>query len=293
MGEAPTLFDSNLTMDEKRDIVDHVEITSVNEDEAALVKSLKRKWDTRILPPLFLIYFCSFMDRASIGNASIAGLAKDLNLEGTSYNVALALFFVVYIVVDIPAAWIFGIVGRARFLAGSIFLWGWVTFGLGFITNEVQLYALRCLLGFFEGGLTACLFVYLALFYTRYELQRRIAWFYISGPLSNAVGGLLASGLGQITVGRYRAWRWIFIVEGAATVLVGAACYFILPSWPSKARYLTEEERVLAETRTSMISNTFGHDSEKLEKFNWSRATRGIRDWNTIILALSVRTVQS
>jgi MFS family permease len=274
-------------MDNKAEATDYVEIACMDENSVVDEKRLKRKWDTRVLPVLFLIYFCSFMDRASIGNANIAGLSEDLHLKGRSYNVALALFFVIYIVVDVPAAWIFSLVGRGRFLSASIFFWGWTTFGIGFVNTEAELYALRCVLGLFEGGLTACIFVYLGLFYTRYELQGRIAWFYISAPLSNAVGGLLASGFDRIEVGRYRTWRWIFIIEGAATVLVGVACYFALPNWPSEAKYLTKEEKILAEARTAENSNSFGNEGEQGEAFTLKRATRGIRDWNTAILALS------
>ena len=112
--------------------------------------SLNRKWDFRILPVLFMIFFSSFLDRASIGNASIAGISKDLNLKGHAYNIALALFFIVYLLVDVPATWLFKIVGRGRFLSASVFFWGCTTFGIGFITNDAQLYALRCLLGMFH-----------------------------------------------------------------------------------------------------------------------------------------------
>lgn len=71
--------------------------------DADVDRSLNRKFDFRILPCLFLLFFFSFMDRSSIGNASIAGLNADLGLEGDAYSTALALFFVVYLIVDIPA----------------------------------------------------------------------------------------------------------------------------------------------------------------------------------------------
>ncbi|KPI45310.1 putative transporter [Cyphellophora attinorum] len=272
-------------MSEKAEIAMTEDVTDLNQD--ATYKSLNRKWDFRILPVLFLIFFSSFLDRASIGNASIAGLGKDLSLKGQSYNIALALFFVVYLLVDVPAVWLFKIVGRGRFLSASVVCWGCTTLGIGFVTNEAQLYALRCMLGFFEGGLTPCLFLYLGLFYSRYELQSRIAWFYISAPLSNAVGGLLASGLGQIHVGRYRTWRWIFIVEGAATILLGFFCWFVLPNKPSDAGYLTAEEKVVAEARLAENTNSFGNEAEQREKFNIKKAGRGIFDQNTILIAVA------
>ena len=117
-------------------------------------------------------------------------------------------------------------------------------------------------------------------------MQSRIAWFYISAPLSNAVGGLLASGLGQIHAGNYRGWRWIFIVEGAATIILGVFCWFVLPNKPSEAGYLTAEERLIVEARTAENTNSFGNSEEK-EKFSLKKAGRGVLDFNTVFIALA------
>jgi MFS family permease len=251
----------------------------------AVEKALNRKFDFRILPCLFFLYFFSFMDRASIGNASIAGLNVDLKLRGESYSVALALFFICYMIVDIPAGLVFKIIGPRPFLCISIFCFGLCTICLGFVKTASQLYAIRCLLGICEGGLTPCISIYMGMFYSPNNIQRRLAVFYCAAPLSGAVGGLLASGLGKINVGSYRAWPWIFFIEGAISMVVGIVCFCFLPNMPGQSRFLNESERQLARIRSGRISSTVDVNHEQ-EKFAWNAVRRGFQDWNTICLAL-------
>lgn len=256
------------------------------EENLPVDDTLNRKYDLRILPWLFLIYLCSFMDRASIGNAAIAGLFTDLKLQGKQYEIALALFFICYMIVDMPAAWIFKFVGPRLFLGLSILSFGICTVGLGFVKTASQLYAVRCLLGLFEGGLTPCLFLYLGLFYRRFDTQRRVAIFYISAPLSGAFGGLLASGLGEISVGNYNHWPWIFFIEGAFTILVSIASLILLPNFPSQCKFLSPEELARAKLRAGDSGDGTDHGLEK-EKFSWRKARQGLLDWNTILLSLA------
>ncbi|KAH0831819.1 putative transporter [Fonsecaea pedrosoi] len=261
------------------------DIAEVNEQgKLATEKVLNRKFDFRILPCLFLLYFFSFMDRASIGNASIAGLNADLKLQGQSYSVALALFFICYLIVDLPAGLVFKIIGPRPFLCISIFLFGTCTICLGFVKTASQLYAVRCLLGLCEGGLTPCIAIYMGMFYPPDHLQRRLAVYYCAAPLSGAVGGLLASGLGKIQVGSYRHWPWIFFIEGAISMIVGVVCFFILPNMPGQSRFLTEEEREVARIRSGKISRTIDVNHEQ-EKFTWAAVKLGLLDWNTILLS--------
>ena len=269
--------------------IEHSEDMTVEqmlEQDLEVDKTLNKKYDLRILPFLFLIYLCSFMDRASIGNASIAGLFKDLKLQGQDYNIALALFFICYLIVDMPAAWVFKIVGPRLFLGLSILCFGLCTVGLGFVKTAGQLYAVRCLLGLFEGGLTPCLFLYLGLFYRRFDTQRRVAVFYISAPLSGAFGGLLASGLGEISVGNYKHWPWIFFIEGSFTVIISIICLVLLPNLPSQCKFLNTEELARAKLRAGDSGSGADHGLEK-EKFSWRKARQGLLDWNTILLSLA------
>ena len=272
----------------------HLEVkyaqNTASEDAASLnlkiEQSLNRKYDFHMLPFLFFIYLFSFMDRASIGNAAIAGLNKDLKLVGEEYSTALALFFVIYMLVDVPAAWVFKLAGPGRFLGASILCFGICTIGIGFVKTAKQLYALRCLLGLFEGGLTPCLFLYISLFYRRFDCQRRVAWFYIAAPLSGAIGGLLASGLGKIQVRSYKNWPWIFIIEGIITIFISFATLGFLPNFPSGCKFLSEEEMACARIRSG-DHGTADRQGVENEKFSWRKARKGLLDTNTILLSLA------
>lgn len=50
-----------------------------------------------------MLYLLAYLDRGNIGNARLAGLEEDLNMTGEQYNVALTIFFVSYIVFEVPA----------------------------------------------------------------------------------------------------------------------------------------------------------------------------------------------
>ena len=156
----------------------------------------------------------AFIDRSNIGNAKIDGLTEDLDMEtGMKFNVALLVFFIPYIVVDVPCNWIVKHVKAGIFLPTLITLWGLVCTFLGFTKSYGGLVAGRFFLGMFEGGLLGGILVYLAMFYRRHQMVYRIGMFYCAAPLSGAFGGLLASGLAQISYGGYNRWPWIFFSE--------------------------------------------------------------------------------
>lgn len=80
---------------------------SIDQNEAdidpAVEKKLLRKIDLRLLPPLALLYLCAFLDRTNIGNAKIQGLTEDLHQTGQDYNIALFIFFIPYILFEVPS----------------------------------------------------------------------------------------------------------------------------------------------------------------------------------------------
>lgn len=156
----------------------------------------------------------SFIDRSNIGNARIDGLTEDLDMgTGTLFNIALLVFYVPYILVDVPSNWIIKRVKAGIYLPTLILCWGLVCTFMGFTKSFGGLVACRLLLGLFEGGILGGVIVYLAMFYRRHQMLVRCGLFYSAAPLSGAFGGLLASALGQIEHGGYNRWPWIFFSE--------------------------------------------------------------------------------
>lgn len=158
--------------------------------------------------------------------------------------------FVPYILFEVPSNLLIKRIAPSTWLSLLMVCWGIATIGQGLITNNAGLQAMRFLLGFFEAGFfPGCLYL-IAMYYKRYELQRRFNFFFTGAILAGSFSGLLAYGIHNIkgTAG-YAGWRWIFILEGLFTVLVGVASKFLIPDWPEKAKFLNAEERELCIAR--------------------------------------------
>lgn len=183
--------------------------------DAEAEKRLVRKVDKYIVPVVMITYLLCFLDRTNIGNARLFGLEEDLGLHGNQYQLAVAIMFVPYVLVEVPSNLILKRFTPSKWLAVITVSWGIVSTLMGIVHNFGGLIACRLLLGLFEGGLFPGLTVYLTLFYTKKELALRIGYLFVSSALAGACGGLLAYGIGFMDgVAGLSGWRWIFILEG-------------------------------------------------------------------------------
>ncbi|KAF8529114.1 MFS transporter [Hysterangium stoloniferum] len=228
----------------------NTETNPAEKAERAMTRRVLWKLDIHTLPALALLWLANFLDRTNIGNAGIAGLRVDLHLRGNQFNTALAVFYVTYILSELPSNWVLKRVHANRWLPFIVFAWGTVTTLSGFMKNFGGLIAVRLFLGLCEGGLLPGMVLYLSSIYKRNELQLRIGIFYASASLSGAFGGLLAFGITKMDgVRGIEGWRWIFIIEGIATIVVAIISAMLLPRGIRTASFLTEEERAFALNR--------------------------------------------
>lgn len=186
-------------------------LTDLGEIDPQIEKRITRKFDKHVVPLLFGMWLLAFLDRANIGNAEVAGLSEDLGLKGNQFNIALAIFYVPYIVVDVPSNLVLKYFRAGWYLPALLIGWGVCSTFMGFVKNYGGLIAARFMLGLCEGGLLGGMVIYLAMFYRRHELMKRIGLFYSAAPLSGAWGGLLATGLSQIETKGYAGWPFIFV----------------------------------------------------------------------------------
>ncbi|KAI1855671.1 hypothetical protein JX265_006075 [Neoarthrinium moseri] len=211
-------------------------------------RKLVRKIDLYILPAMWLMYLLSYMDRTNIGNAKIAGMEHDLGLDSGRYSVALIVFFVGYVVWEVPSNMILARTKPSIFLPAIMFLWGCVTIGMAFIQTYEALVGLRVVVGLLEAGFAPGMLLLLSSWYKPEEQARRFGVYISAAILSGAFGGLIA---GAITSGLHGShglagWRWLFIVEGAATAVWSIIASFLLMDFPANTKRLTEPERELA-----------------------------------------------
>ncbi|CAJ2500145.1 Uu.00g029980.m01.CDS01 [Anthostomella pinea] len=250
----------------------------VSEDMAQVIdsaaeKALCRKFDFRILPVLALMYLCNALDKGNLGNARTAGLSKDLNFEG-KYSEIVGIFFVIFAP---PVAMLGKKIGPARMLPILMFLFGSLTLLTAAAHNYNGIFALRWFLGMAESAFFPLVIYYLTTFYRRGELARRLAVFYAASNVANAFSGLLAYGVFQIhsPLVDY-PWRWLFIIEGAATVSFALFAFWYLPRSAAEAAFLDEGEKRLAYHRVHVDSSSVVN-----EEFNLRESLRIFRRAST------------
>ncbi|PSN60698.1 retrograde regulation protein 2 [Corynespora cassiicola Philippines] len=222
-----------------------------NEELEALEKKLVRKIDFRSLPILIVLFLLNILDRNAIANARLGGLEASLGIDDVQYQTAVMVLWAGYISMMIPSNMVLSIFKPRLYLPTVVIIWGIVSGATGFVQNFAGLVALRFLVGVTEAPyFPGCIF-FLSCWYTRQELPSRIAIFYSGYTLSSAFGGLIAAGIvnGMEGLGGYPSWRWIFIIEGALTIVLAFAGYALLPDYPSNTSWLSAEETALAQWR--------------------------------------------
>ena len=213
-------------------------------------KRLIRKLDRWIVPPVMLLYLLSFLDRVNIGNARLYSMEEDLGLKGDQYQIAVSVLFVTYILSELPSNLVIKKFTPSRWLSFITVAWGIVATLTGLTQNVAGLVVCRVILGALEGGLFPGLTIYLTMFYTKREYGLRIGYLFVSAAIAGSLGGLLAYGIGHMDgVAGLRGWRWIMIIEGIPTFVLGVAIWWWLADDPDSAHYLTPEERELIDAR--------------------------------------------
>ncbi|KAH0352719.1 MFS general substrate transporter, partial [Aureobasidium melanogenum] len=213
-------------------------------------RKLVNKIDFHVVPFLCILYLLAFLDRVNIANANVAGMSVDLDLGGHEYNNALVIFFVPYILFEIPSNILLKKFKPHVWLSGCMFLFGLTTTLQGVVQNYSGLLATRFFLGLFESGMFPGCFYLLSSWYLRTEAQRRYSFFFSSTTLAGAFAGLLAAAIGKMNgIAGYAGWRWIFILEGILTCVVSAAFFFFIPDFPEDVKWLSEDERAFVVNR--------------------------------------------
>ncbi|CAH7665799.1 major facilitator superfamily domain-containing protein [Phakopsora pachyrhizi] len=214
-------------------------------------KRLVRKIDKHILTCICGLYFLNYLDRSNIGNAKVGGMEEGLGLTSTQYSVSLLIFAIGYLLAEIPSNMVLTRIRPSIYLPMMTMAWGFVAAMISLVNSASGLIAARFVLGFVESGFFPGILYYLSSWYRKRELAKRIALIYVGGILSGAFGGLIAGALISVLNGarNIAGWRWLFIIEGSATMLASLVVVWFLPDFPSSTSWLPPEERELARFR--------------------------------------------
>ncbi|EMD32218.1 hypothetical protein CERSUDRAFT_88143 [Gelatoporia subvermispora B] len=242
-------------------------------------RKLMRKIDLRVVPVLTILYLLAFLDRVNISNAALFGLKTDLKLEGNQFNTALVVFFVPYVLFEIPSNILVKRFRPHLWLSLCMLLFGLVSVLQGFTQNLSGLIAIRFFLGLVEAGIFPACFYLMSMWYKRSESQKRFSFFFSSTTLAGGFGGLLASAIGKMDGMRgFRGWRWIFILEGVLTCIISVILYFNIPDFPEDAKWLSDDEKEFVKSR---LYEEVG-DSKRLEPLTMKAALDVFKDYKII-----------
>ncbi|KAJ6439785.1 MFS transporter [Purpureocillium lavendulum] len=251
--------------------------------DRAAERKLRLKCDLAIVPTVALLYLFCFIDRANLGNARIAGLERDLHFKGNDYNASVSVFYISYIIFEIPANILCKYMGPGWFLPLSSLCFGVTSLGTAWVKTTPQLMGVRFLLGIFEAGMMPGIAYYLSRWYRRAELVFRLSLYIVMAPLAGAFGGLLASAILTLShFGNLHEWRMIFAIEGIITIGISLLAFITLTDRPATARWLTESEKKLAIVR---IKSERVATTAVLDKIDKPKLLRGMKNPITLSTA--------
>jgi len=197
----------------------------------------------RIIPFVFVLYIISFLDRINIGFAALT-MNKELAISSKQFGLVAGIFFFGYFLFEIPSNLLLHKLGARIWIARILITWGILATLTGLVNSVQQLYAVRFLLGLAEAGYFPGIALYLTYWFRQRDQAQAIALFLAGIPVTSILGAPVS---GFILVHAHwlsvSSWRWLLILEGIPAVVGGVFTYFLLPSRPAEAKFLSQDEK--------------------------------------------------
>ncbi|KAK0472550.1 high-affinity nicotinic acid transporter [Armillaria novae-zelandiae] len=250
--------------------------------DASFERRTMRRVDWQLLPLLGALYALSLIDRTNVGAAGLTSLNADLGLDvGAGYNIVSCIYFVPYILLELPSNMCLRAIGARNLLTGTCIAWGAVQLAMGFVPTWGYLVLCRTLLGVFEAGFFPALVFIATTWYKRAEVQKKLAVLYMTSILAGGFSAILAYALNLLDgKGGLSGWSWIFIIEGAATMIFGIASWIFIADFPDRNTFLTAEQ-------TALVLRRIEEDrSDALPDSLRGKVLLHLSDWKVWVFAL-------
>ncbi|KII91276.1 hypothetical protein PLICRDRAFT_89604 [Plicaturopsis crispa FD-325 SS-3] len=250
-------------------------------------KALVRKIDWRVMLWAAISFSALNVDRSNILQANSDNFLPDLGLTTNDYNFGNSVFKLAFLCAELPSQLISKRVGPDRWIPTQICLWSIVTMFQFFLNGRKTFLVCRALLGFLQGGFIPDLILYLSYFYTKHELPFRLSMFWMSSYACSIVSSFIAYGVLHLrgTLGK-AGWRWLFLIEGLITLVIGLLTFVQMPPSPTKTRtwfrpngWFTEREETILVSRVLRDDPTKG-DMHNREGLTLKRLWKSICDYD-------------
>ncbi len=249
----------------------------IHVDEAATM----RKVYGRLMPLLFAMMFFNYLDRINIGFAAL-DMNSDMGFSPAVFGFAGSIFFVGYMLLEVPSNLLLHRVGARRWIARILLTWGAVAAATAFVFNDTSFYVLRFLLGVMEAGFLPGVAVYLTKWFPERYRARAVGGYIIAGSFSAVLGGPVSTSLMTYANGvlGLHGWQWMFILEGVPAMLLGLLTLRIMTERPADAAWLSNDEKHWLETTLAAEREALGGHAH----VSFLRVAGDIRVWSLACL---------
>ncbi|KAJ5618838.1 Major facilitator superfamily domain general substrate transporter [Penicillium lagena] len=220
-------------------------VLEYSQHEASVVRW---KLDMTLVPMMFVSYLLSFIDKAILSTAAVYGMETDLNLQGQQYSWTNSIFYFGFLVWQYPNSIFMQRLPLGRWIGSMVFFWGLSVTASAGSTNFATLATSRFFLGIFEASNNPVFTLLVTQYYTRKEHALRACLWWAGGPVAAFIGDGVANGVGHLN-GSLGQWQYLFLIFGPITMLWGIFLFFVMPSSPMTAWFLTPRERKIAVMR--------------------------------------------
>ncbi|MCY1406203.1 putative metabolite transport protein NicT [compost metagenome] len=212
------------------------------------VERTYRKLTLRLMPFLILCYIVSYLDRANISFAKLQFMS-DLGFSETAYGLGAGLFFIGYVLFEVPSNLWMQRIGARRTLLRIMILWGLISSAMMFVNTPMQFYVMRFFLGAAEAGFFPGVILYLTYWFPAARRGRVTGFFMMGAATAGIIGGPVSTWImvHMANLHGLHGWQWLFLLEGMPAVLLGVAAFYYLCDQPGDATWLSEREKAIVQ----------------------------------------------
>ncbi len=224
---------------------------------AAFSAATYRKVAWRLIPFLFVCYILAYLDRVNVGFAKL-GMKVEPWFSDAVFATGSGIFFIGYFLFEVPGNIMLHRVGARLWITRIMIGWGIVSALMATCSSPLSFYSMRFILGIAEAGFFPGIILYITYWFPREHRAGMVALFMTAIALAGVVGSPLSGWLLETAHGWFglKAWQWLFIIEGLPSVLFGCTVPFLLTDRPSQAKWLTDEEKSLLQSRIDADEQT-------------------------------------
>ena len=258
-------------------------------------ESTYRKIAWRTLPLLFVCYIINYIDRANIGIAQIQFKA-DLHFSDLVYGIGAGLFFVGFLLFEVPSNLMLARMGARKTLLRIMTLWGAVSCAMMFVRTPTEFYVARMLLGAAEAGFFPGLILYLSYWFPAERRARVTALSFVAIPIATMIGAPTSGWIMRRfhEIHGLAGWQWMFLLEGLPAIVLGVVVFFALEDKPESAKWLSADEKarltsVLSEERRQKAGKSgHGHGGTLAALGDWRVYVAGLVSFCAYVLASTI-----